>query len=246
MRQEQVGFFMLVAAGVVLGLWRQPAATAALIAWALAVLGLFAAYGDLADKHIVYLTPSLALLAAIGAGLGADACAALSARYRRGGVRTDSAAFGRASLAAAVVGVLGVAAYIVSLPTIYAADQYLLRVAPKLAAERRGRSIDLEIAEIIRARTPPDGWVLADNPNAAFEARRRVIPYLVDTSGTRIDAGSLTASLATEYVARYQPSVIVTWPRRLGKLESFVRRLPELGYRLERSYELGWKVYVRE
>ena len=132
-----------------------------------------------------------------------------------------------------------------SVPAVYAADRYLLREAPKVAAERRGRAVDQEIAEIIRTETPPDGWVLADNPGAAFDARRKVIPYLVDTSGTRIDAGSLTSPLVAEYVRRYRPSVIVTWPRRLGKLDEFVGQLPELGYRLEKRYDLGWKVYVR-
>ena len=107
------------------------------------------------------------------------------------------------------------------------------------------REVDREIAEIIRSRTPEDGWVLADNPGAAFDARRKVIPYLVDTSGTRVDAGSLTSPLVAEYVRRYRPSVIVTWPGRLGKLDEFVGQLPELGYRLEKRYDLGWKVYVR-
>ena len=79
-----------------------------------------------------------------------------------------------------------------------------------------------------------------------FDARRLVIPYLVDTSGTRIDAGSLTSDVAFDYVQSYRPSVIVTSPLRLGKLDGFMRRLPEIGYRLERSYTLGWHVYVRE
>ena len=39
--------------------------------------------------------------------------------------------------------------------------------------------------------------------------------------------------------------MIVTWPGRLGKLDEFVGQLPELGYRLEKRYDLGWKVYVR-
>jgi 4-amino-4-deoxy-L-arabinose transferase-like glycosyltransferase len=236
LRQDQYGLFVLAAAGALLGLWRRPLPTLALLAWALAVLALFAVYGDLADKHIVYLVPSVALLAACGAGLGAESIVGVVDRSRRR----------PAALLAAGIGAVGLLAYLVSLPTVYAADQYLLRVAPKVAAERRGRSTDQEIAEIIRTHTPPDGWVLADNPLAAFWARRRVLPYLVDTSGTRIDAGSLTAALAVNEIALYRPSVIVTWPRRLGKLDDLVRRLPELGYRLERSYDLGWKVYVRD
>ncbi len=248
MRGEQPGLFVLAAVGVALGLWRRPVFTVALLAWAGAVLGLFAVYGDLADKHIVYLTPPVALLAALGAGLACDAVWSAVRGPRgaqSGGMRQrPRRAFG--ARVAALLGLVGLLAYAATVPTILRADQYVLREAPKVAAERRGRAIDAEIAEIIRAHTPPDGWVLADNPSAAFDARRKVIPYLVDTSGTRVDAGSLTAALATEYVQRYQPSVIVTWPRRLGKLDAFVRQLPELGYRHERSYDLGWKVYVRE
>jgi hypothetical protein len=244
MRQEQIGLYVLAVVGAALGLWRRPVPTLALLAWAAAVLAMFAFYGDLADKHIVYLVPAIALLAAVGAGLGAEA---IIARVRA--VRARGGPSGRPGLVptvAAGLGVVGIAAYLVSLPAVYAVDQYQLRVAPKVAAERRGQAIDLEIAGIIRDRTPVDGWVLADNPLAAYIARRKVLPYLVDTSGTRIDAGSLTTALAVDQIQRYQPSVIVTWPRRLGKLDDLTRRLPELGYRLERSYELGWKVYVRE
>jgi 4-amino-4-deoxy-L-arabinose transferase-like glycosyltransferase len=244
MRQEQIGLYVLALVGAVLGLWRRPVPTLALLAWAAAVLAMFALYGDLADKHIVYLLPAVALLAAIGAGLGFDAIVAVvrSAQDRE----RPSWRPGRAASIAAGLGAAGIVAYLASLPTVYVVDQYQLRVAPKIAAERRGRAVDLEIAGIIRDRTSADGWVLADNPLAAYIARRKVLPYLVDTSGTRIDAGSLTAALAIDQIQRYQPSVIVTWPRRLGKLDELTRRLPELGYRLERSYELGWKVYVRE
>jgi hypothetical protein len=236
MRGERAGLFVLGAVGLGLGLWRRPVVTLALLAWGVAVVGLFAGYGDLADKHVVYLTPPVALLAAVGAGLGVEGVVSLVTPGR------DR----RIALVGALIGGVGLIAYLWSLPAVYAADRYLLRDAPRVAAERRGRWSDLEIAEIVRSRTPSEGWVLADNPNAAFEARRKVIPYLVDTSGTRVDAGSLTSALAIDYVQRYQPSVIVTWPRRLGKLDDFVRRLPELGYRLEKSYDLGWKVYVRE
>ena len=236
MRGEQPGLFLLAGAGLVLGLWRQPVATVAIAAWVAAVLVLFAGYGDLADKHIVYLTPPIVLLAALGAGLGVGGVAAL--------VRRQPGRNG--ALLLAIVGCFGLLAYLATLPSIYAANRYLLREAPRVEWNRRGGDVDAEIAATIRAKTPPDGWVLSDNPGAAFEARRLMIPYLVDTSGTRVDAGSLTSSLATDYVQRYQPSVIVTWPRRLGKLDPFVRRLPDLGYRLDRTYEQGWKVYLRE
>ena len=52
--------------------------------------------------------------------------------------------------------------------------------------------------------------------------------------------------LVIDQIQQYRPSVIVTWPRRLGKLDELVRSLPSLGYHLERSYDIGWRVYVRE
>ncbi len=266
MRQEQAGLYVLAAVGAVLGLWRRPVPTLALLAWAASILALFATYGDLADKHIVYLTPSVVLLAAVGAGLGAECCfQALGRRtlWERGHpfdkLRASSGRPGdadgrggqdgrapRGAWLAAGLGAVGIVAYLASVPAVYAVDRYQLRVAPQVAIERRGRDVDLEIAGIIRERTPTDGWVLADNPLAAYMAGRKVLPYLVDTSGTRIDAGSLTTALAVEQIQRYQPTVIVTWPRRLGKLDDLTRRLPGLGYRLEKEYASGWKVYLRE
>src|SRR4029453_10675105 len=100
-------------------------------------------------------------LAAIGAGLGADAVVGLVGRlYRPLGSRAGAAMRVRGSAIAARVGTVGIVAYVVSLPAIYAADRYLLREAPRVAAERRGRAVDLEIAEIIRWGPPPDAWVV--------------------------------------------------------------------------------------
>ena len=50
---------------------------------AAAIVALFASYGDLADKHIVYLVPPVALLAAIGVGIAAEAAVRLSVDRRR-------------------------------------------------------------------------------------------------------------------------------------------------------------------
>jgi hypothetical protein len=85
------------------------------------------------------------------------------------------------------------------------------------------------------AITGPADFVLTDHPLAAFEARRLVPPWLVDTSGTRVDAGSLTAAVAIREASRYQPKVVVTWRRRLGKLDEFVSWLGA-DYRLVKTY----------
>jgi hypothetical protein len=91
----------------------------------------------------------------------------------------------------------------------------------------------------------PSEFVLTDNPSAAFRARRMVPPELVDTSGTRIDAGSLTDALAISSVLQYQPPVIVTAPNRMAKLSGFIRWMGEGNYDLVKTYDIGWKVYVR-
>ena len=146
---------------------------------------------------------------------------------------------------AVLLGLGALAVYLSTVSTLYRADVYLIREAPKVAAVRRDLRAELDMAEVMRTRAGPDEWVLSDNPGAAFRARRKVIPYLVDTSGTRVDAGSLTSELAIDKVGSYRPAVVVTWSRRLGRLNQFTRWLPDNGYRLERSYDNGWRLYVR-
>ena len=85
------------------------------------------------------------------------------------------------------------------------------------------------------ALTAPTDFVLTDNPIASFQARRLVPPWLVDTSGTRVDAGSLTSDTAIREAGRYEPKVIVTSRRRLGKLEGFNRWLAS-NYRSIKAY----------
>ena len=147
--------------------------------------------------------------------------------------------------AGVVLGLAALGAYVWSVPALYRADLYLILDAEGVAERRRDLPAELDMAEVMRTRAGPGEWVLSDNPNAAFRARRPVIPSLVDTSGTRVDAGSLTSQRAIDAVARYRPAVIVTWSRRLGRLDDFARWLPENGYRLDRTYDNGWKLYVR-
>ena len=144
------------------------------------------------------------------------------------------------------IGVIGLLAYATQVQALYRADRYLIYDAESVAIQRRNRPAELDMAQVMRDRASPDDWVLSDNPNAAFRARRLVIPSLVDTSGTRVDAGSLTSEKASVAVAEYRPSVIVTWRGLLGRLDDFVRGLPAQGYRLDRTYEDGWRLYVRE
>ena len=254
MARERIGFVALAAAGLVLGLWRRPVETAAIGAWSGAVLAFFGAYGDLADKHVVYLVPPLALLGAIGTALTVElACGLWESRPREGRLRdAGPRAAGDARsprwlgpAIGAAIGAVGLAAYVTQLPRLYQANRYLIYDAEEVAIQRRNRPAELDMAQVMRERAAPGDWVLSDNPGAAFRARRLTIPALVDTSGTRVDAGSLTSAKAAAAVAQYRPAVVVTWRGRLGKLDEFVRGLPAQGYRLDRTYEDGWRLYVR-
>jgi hypothetical protein len=166
--------------------------------------------------------------------------------FKVGMTSKDAPSSVRASaVGAALLGLGAIALYVWTLLPIYRADRYLIWEAEEVAERRRDRVAELDMADVMRSRAGPGDWVLSDNPNAAFQARRKVIPSLVDTSGTRIDAGSLTSPIAIDAVTRYRPAVVVTWARRLGRLDDFTRWLTESGYRLDRTYDNGWKLYLR-
>ena len=230
---ERSGLLALAGLGVVLGLscWR--ATTLALFAWPLAQLGLFLAYTDLADKHVVYLGPPLALLG--GLGCGGTAVAISRLRRQRAGL------WGLGAL----VGLGALMLYGSTLPSLWRGDQALLRDDDERV--RRDYAGTREQAELMAALTNPGDFVLTDNPLAAFYARRAVPPWLVDTSGTRVDAGSLTSQVAVREAEQFHPKVVVTSRRRLGKLEGFTRWLAG-DYRLVKSYQAvdpPLQLYVR-
>ena len=277
--QERVGLFALAVVGALLGLWRRPTQTVAIVFWAAAILAMFSLYGDLADKHVVYLVPPLALLGGIGIGVTAALVSGVAVRTvgavrepplnaseqklqhdKRGGAHAATTRGthlkGTARFSAeranpfsdpliATIGVTALALYLWTVPAIYRANRYLIVEAEAVAERRRDLPAELDMAEVMRTAAGPTDWVLSDNPSAAFRARRLVIPSLVDTSGTRVDAGSLTDAQAIDAVERYRPAVIVTWARRLGRLDALTRWLPEHGYRLDRTYDNGWKLYLR-
>jgi hypothetical protein len=240
MSREGVGLFALAAVGVLLGLWRRPLMVLPVALWAASILGMFLLYGDLADKHIVYLVPPLALLGAIGVGLAGESGIRL-ARL----ATSKGAALRWRDVVPALLGLAAAAVYVSTVPALYRSDRFIVVDAEEVAVRRRDEAAEREMSDVMLAAARPDEWVLSDNPNAAFRARRLLIPSLVDTSGTRVDAGSLTSQKVIDAVRRYRPAVIVTWPRRLGRLDDFTRWLPEAGYRLDREYESGWKLYLR-
>src|SRR5215203_3474440 len=152
-----------------LGALRSPRSILPLVSWPIAVAALFMAYDDLADKHIIYLTFPLTLLAGIGIGVTVQAIKGL---------------IGTRRWSLAVIGVLGLMAgvsYLGDIQRVWRADVFMLHDAGRVAENRRDIEAELEIAQIMGRLSLPSEFVLTDNPNAAFRARRMVPPRLVDT-----------------------------------------------------------------
>lgn len=231
--RDRLALVALAGAGA-LALLTAPRRVIPVLAWPVAVLAMFMTYDDLADKHIVYLTFPLALLAGIGVGAVTHALAEVSRGQRW------------PELAVFIIGLIPLVAYLADLQRVWRADHFIVYESAAVAARRRDVDAEIEMADLIARVTGRDEFVLTDNPNAAFRARRLVPPKLVDTSGTRIDAGSLTDALAISTAERYRPTVVITSPLRMGKLGGFVRWLSEDRYRLVRTYgDNAWRVYVR-
>jgi hypothetical protein len=223
-----------LAAAAALALLMVPRRILPILSWPIAVLAMFVTYDDLADKHIVYLIFPLALLAGIGVGVLAQATVDV-ARGRR-----------LPALPVLIVALVPFVGYVADLQRVWRADHFIVYEAGAVAERRRDIDAEIEIAALIGRVTAPDEFVLTDHPNAAFRARRLVPPKLVDTSGTRIDAGSLTDALVISTVERYRPTVVITSPLRMGKLGGFVRWLGESRYQLVRAYgDNTWRVYLR-
>jgi hypothetical protein len=232
---ERLGLAALAGAGLVVGARCWPLATGTLLSWPLAQLGLFLLYTDLADKHVVYFLPPLALLA--GLGLGGLGLSLTRARH-----------IGRpADLVAAALGLAAVGLYLLTWPGLWRGGRELLQDGDERS--RRDYQGTQDQVALMAALAGPTDFVLTDHPLAAFEARRPVPPWLVDTSGTRIEAGALSAETAIAEAERYRPVVVVTLRRRLGKLDRFRAWLDDR-YALVQTYPgsdpaTPLQVYVR-
>ena len=116
-------------------------------------------------------------------------------------------------LAAAALGLAAVAIYVVTLPSLWRSGRELLRDGDERS--RRDFQGTQEQAALMTVLAGPSDFVLTDHPLAAFEARRPVPPWLVDTSGTRVDAGALSSETVIAEAERFRPVAIVTLRRRL-------------------------------
>jgi hypothetical protein len=247
---EGWGILVGATAGTLVALRTMPRLAVAPIVWAAASFTLILCYNDLSEKHLVYMVPPLVLLACAGPPA---AWIAWSQRKNLsdgvsgtvlGRLRATAQSQGKGGLLTLVVASVGVLAYAITLPT--ALHQMTQIVWPDAASLelRRDRASEIELTSTFRRLAGPGEFVVSDNPLAAFDARRLVPPWLADPSGTRVDAGSLTAPLIIEQVRQYRPLAVATWRGRTGKLEDYIAWL-DTNYVLIDTFGDGeWRVYA--
>jgi hypothetical protein len=228
---EGTGLVVAAAAGAVLLLLRSWRLALPPLAWLGATLGLLLVYNDLSGKHLVYLVPPLALLAGAGPAVGWLALREVVSRSPR-------------VLALPGLAVLGIVAYALALPGVVKQDRAVIWPDVAATERQRDRHTELALVKAFRELAAPNDFVVSDNPLAAFEAGRLVPPWLADPSGTRIDAGSITAPALIAQMQRYQPRAVATWRGRTGKLDTYVKWL-DAHYRLVATYADGaWRLYA--
>ena len=222
LRNDQLGIFALAAAGALAAGRRSRTALLIIGAWAAASLALLLVHSPLRDKHVVILLPPIALLA----GYGARTIVCRAWRLvRRPWPRPA---------AATVAATVGAALYVATLPGLVARDAAFV-TASEMLEHDPARPWYGDVTTALAATTRPGSFVVTDFPYLAFDANRLVPPQLVESSQTRIRAGSLTDEVAINEASRFQPEAVLLWWDRLTRLPGFKRWVDER-YRVVRVY----------
>jgi hypothetical protein len=219
---DRPGLFGFAVAGGIVMLYRLRIAAIPLVAWLPASLVLLLIHTPLHGKHIVTLIPPAALLASIGAVLVAPAVPAVFAQLRHAVARRmrpsrRTGTGGRSSLAprlgvAMVAG--GLVAYLWFLPSVVARDADLLFDPDPLESDPPAYWYP-EIAATLRDITDPDEMIVTDHPYLTFRADRLVPPPLVESSVTRVLAGSLTPDDFVAEATRYDAQAVLLWADKI-------------------------------
>lgn len=210
LKNDQLGIFALALAGGFRLLRSDRRALAVLGGWTAANLLLLLFHTPLHDKHIVIMLPPLALLAAHALDLLLERLA-LGRRFWSSG-----------RAAAPAVAALAALVYVVTLPSLLARDHVLVSASEMIEPDPN-QFWHADAGAALRAVTPSGSFVVTDFPYLAFLANRLVPPELVESSLTRIRAGSLTDELAVTEAARFAPRAILLWWDRLARLPGFMR-----------------------
>jgi Dolichyl-phosphate-mannose-protein mannosyltransferase len=207
--REGSGLFALaVGAGLALAIAACRRAVA-LVVWPLVSVGLLLAYSPLFPKHAVIALPPLAILAGAGTGL---VWQALRARRWQGMV-------GAILLAGPTL------FYVWSAPVVLGWDMRYMNLGPSTEGEHFPLSADA--AATIAALTARGDFIVTDEPELAFQARRLVPPELADPSKTRVRARELTGDDIVTAANAHDARLVALWGDRLRTLRAFKAWLDE-------------------
>ncbi|MGE3270983.1 MAG: ArnT family glycosyltransferase, partial [Chloroflexota bacterium] len=204
---DRPGLFGFALAGAIILLARLRNAALPIVAWLPASLLLLLVHTPLHGKHIVTIIPPAALLAAGGAGLALQA-------LRRAAPEARTAGAGLWQRAAIVLVALGVAGYVIYLPPVFA-EHAVLMFDPEPLENDPPSYWYPEVARTLRAITDEDDMIVTDHPYLTFRAGRLVPPTLVESSVTRVLAGSLTPEDTIREATQYNAQAILLWADKI-------------------------------
>ena len=219
---DRSGLFAFAVTGGIVMLARLRSAALPLVSWLPASLLLLLVHTPLHGKHIVTLIPPAALLAATGVVLVAPAAASVAAQLQHlatrglGGGRS-AAKRGRTFWAPRVGVALvtaGLLLYLLHLPAVLARDADLMFDPDPLENDPPSYWYP-EVAETLRQMTDRHEMVVTDHPYLTFRADRLVPPPLVESSVTRVLAGSLTPDDFIAEATRYDAQAILLWADKI-------------------------------
>ena len=239
---DRAGLFAFAIAGGIVMLARLRSAAVPLVSWLPASLMLLLVHTPLHGKHIVTLIPPAALLAAIGVVLAAPAVPAVVAQLRHaivrgigsGGTATRG---GRRSVAprlGVALVTVGLVLYLWDLPAVLARDADLMYDPEPLENDPPAYWYP-EVASTLRAVTDPHEMIVTDHPYLTFRANRLVPPPLVESSVTRVLAGSLTPDDFIAEATRYDAQAILLWADKITTMDE-VKRWVDRQYVAVRTY----------
>ena len=239
---DRAGLFAFAIAGGIVMLARLRSAALPLVSWLPASLLLLLVHTPLHGKHIVTLIPPAALLAATGAVLVAPAAASVLAQLQhlatrglnagRSGSRSGRPMWApRIGVALVAAGLL---AYLWYLPPVLVRDADLLFDPDPLENDPPAYWYP-EVAATLRKVTDRHEMVVTDHPYLTFRADRLVPPPLVESSVTRVLAGSLTPDDFVAEATRYDAQAILLWADKITTMRE-VKNWVDKTYVAVRAY----------
>jgi len=213
---------------------RNRRAGAVLLGWLLATVGTLLSLRFVGHRHLVLLLFPLGALA----GVTVDSVVwKLTSLVRQRHLTRGKVWCEWASL---LMGVVAVTLTLVVLPQNLQRDR---TVRPK-----RGWKTEYieDAVEFLRQATTSQDYLIADDDGVmiAFRAGRKVIPFLGNPTGMRVDTGNLTSETVIALAEQYQPKAIVLGPKKRLATLAFLEWL-KVRYSLARAYDKNCRIYLR-